>query len=135
MATIPRPASAMGSRAIAASTPGRPGLSAAELREADSGIQVAIQKVHDDVEHHEEDRDRENSTLNERVIALHDRGEQHAADARHGEDLLDDDRATEKLPDLNTEERHHDDQTVLQDVPAQHDRRAEALCPRRAHVA
>src|SRR2546430_12191676 len=111
MATIPRPASATGSRAIAARTPGRPGLSAAALREADSGIQVAIQKVHNDVERHEEDRDRENSALNERVIALHDRREQHATDARNGEDLLDDDRATEKLPDLDPEERHHNNQT------------------------
>src|SRR5437879_13842292 len=123
MATIPRPASAMGSRAIAASTPGRRGLSAAELREADSGIQVAIQKVHNDVERHEEDRDRENSTLNERVIALHDRGEQHASDARNGEDLLADDRATEKRADLGPAEPHHDDSTLLQDGRARPDRR------------
>src|SRR6267378_2928975 len=53
---------------------------AGALREADSGIQVAIQKVHNDVERDEEDRDREHSALNERVIALHDGRQEHATD-------------------------------------------------------
>src|SRR6266581_4090769 len=92
------------SRAIAASTPvgGRPNAAGA-LREADSGIQVAIQKVHDDVERHEQDRDREHSALNERVVTLHDGREEHAADAGDGEDLLDNDRASEELTDLNAQ--------------------------------
>src|SRR5438874_12397975 len=118
----------MGSRAIAASTPARPGLSAAVLREADSGIQVAIQKVHDDVDRNEEDRDREHSTLNERVIALHDGREEHAADAWDREDLLDDDRASEQLADLYAEERHHHDQPVFEDVAAQHGGRTQSFC-------
>src|SRR5437879_11778205 len=121
MATIPRPASAMGSRAIAASTPGRRGLSAAELREADSGIQVAIQKVHKDVERHEEDRNRENSTLNERGIALHDRRDQHAADPRNREDPLDADRATGTLRGLGPKARHCTDQTGRDDGPSRPD--------------
>src|SRR2546430_2071589 len=134
-ATMTRPVSAMGSRAIAASTRVRPRPSAAgALREADSGIQVAIQKVHDDVERDKEDRDREDSALNERVVALHDGGEKHAADARDREDLLDDDRAAEKLSDLDPEERHDHDEPVLQHVTPQHERRTQALRPRRADV-
>src|SRR5258706_15119575 len=83
IATIARPTTATGSRAIAASTPVRLKPNAAgALREADSGIQVAIQQVHHDVEGHEEDRDREDRALNERVVALHDGGEEDAADAR-----------------------------------------------------
>src|SRR5712691_11689651 len=113
-ATMTRPASAIGSRAIAASAPVRPRPNAAgALREADSGIQVAIQKVHHDVERHEEDRDREDSALNERVVTLHDGGEEHAADTRYREDLLDHDRTPEKLADLDPEQRHHHDEPVL----------------------
>src|SRR5437762_274460 len=135
IATIARPTRATGSRAIAASTPARPKRNVAgALREADSGIQVAIQKVHHDVECHEQDRDREDSALNQRVVALHDGGEEHAADTRDGEDLLDDDRATEKLADLDTEERHHHDESVFEDVPPQHDRGPQTLCPRGADV-
>src|SRR6266576_2510992 len=131
---ISRPARATGSRAIAPSTRVRPGPSTAALREADSGIQVAIQQVHKNVECHEEDRDREDSSLNECVIPLHDRGEEHAADARDGEDLLDDDRASEELADLDAEERHHHDQPVLEHMPSQHEPRPQALCSRGADI-
>src|SRR5947208_114353 len=130
-----RPARATGSRAIAASTPVRPRPNVVSaLREADSGIQVAIQKIHKDVERHEEDRDREDSALNERVVALHDGGEQHSADTRHGEDLLDDDGTSEELTHLDPEQRDHHDEPVIQDVTTQHDRWAQALRPRRADV-
>src|SRR6185503_18564887 len=108
---------ATGSRAIAASTPR---LGVADLGEADTGIQVAIQKIHDDVERDEEDRDDENAALNQRVIPLDDGGEQHAPDTRDREDLLDDDGASEQLPDLNAEQRHHHDEPVLERVAAEH---------------
>src|SRR5205085_6301340 len=128
IATIARPTRATGSRAIAASTPARPKRNAAgALREADSGIQVAIQQIHKNVERHEEDRDREDSALNEGVVALHDGGEQHAADTRDGEDLLDDDRASEELADLYPQQRDHHDESVLQDVATHHHPGAQAL--------
>src|SRR5512132_1067374 len=116
--TIARPINATGSRTIAAPMPARPKdpPAAAGLGEADSGIQVAIEQIHKDVDEHEEDRNHEHASLNERVIALHDRRKQHPADAGDGENLLDDDRAAEQLADLDTEQRHDDDQPVLQDV-------------------
>src|SRR5437867_557450 len=134
-ATIASPAMATGSRAIVASRPGRTTAKpAVVLREADSGIQVAIQKVHNDVERDEEDRDREHSALNERVIALHDRGEEQSTNSWNGEDLLHDDGASEKLTDLDPEQRDHHDQPVLEDVTPHHDRRSQALRPRGADV-
>src|SRR6185503_6584008 len=117
--TITRPMSATGSRTMAAPMPARPKdrPAAAALGEADSGIQVAIEQVHKDVHEHEKDRDHEHASLNERVIALDDRGKQHPADTGDRVDLLDDDRAAEQLADLDAEQRHDDDQPVLQDVP------------------
>src|SRR5258706_9100492 len=102
-----RPIRATGSRTIAAPTPARPKLRPAEagLGEADSGIQEAIEQVHEDVGEHEEDRDHEHGTLNERVVALHDRGKQHPADTGDREELLDHDRTTDPLVDLNPEQR------------------------------
>src|SRR5258708_39742372 len=124
--TSTRPTSPIGSRTSAAHVPARPNGRPATLREADSGIQVAIQQVHDDVHEHEEDRYRENAALHERVIALHDRGEEHSADTRDGEDLLDDDRATEQLADLDTEKRDDREEPVLQELAADDQRPCEA---------
>src|SRR6185436_5054398 len=106
--TMTRPMSATGSRTMAAPMPARPKdrPAAAGLGEADSGIQVAIEQIHEDVDEHEEDRDNEHTSLNERVIALHDRGKQHPADTRDREVLFDDDGTPEKLPDLDAEQRH-----------------------------
>src|SRR5437762_5727312 len=132
--TIRRPARATGSRAIAASRRVWPGPRTAALREADSGIQVAIQQIHKNGERHEEDRDREDPSLNQCVVALHDGGEQHAADTRDGEDLLDDDRASKELADLYPEKRHHHDEPVLEHMPSQHEPRPQALRSRRADV-
>src|SRR5512132_2956198 len=114
--TITRPISATGSRAMAAPMPARPKdpPAAAGLGEADSGIQVAIEQIHEDVDEDEEDRDHEHASLNERVVALHDRGKQHPTDTGDREDLFDDDRAPEQLTDLDAEQRHDDDQRVLQ---------------------
>src|ERR1700687_3886865 len=118
MPTITRPSRATGSRTIAALMPATPNERAASgLGEADSGIQVAIEHIHHDVEQYEQDRDREHSCLHERVVALDDRRQEHAADPGDREDLLDDDRATQKLADLDPEQRHDADQTVLQNVP------------------
>src|ERR671936_2159825 len=100
---------------------------AGALRETDSGIQVAIQKIHEDVDRHEEERDHEHGALHQRVVALQDRGEEHATDTRHGEDLLDHDRAAQQLADLYAQERDDDDEPVPEDVAAQHSARREAL--------
>src|SRR5260221_14660349 len=120
--TRTRPSSPIGSRTSAAHVPARPNGRPVTLREADSGIQVAIQQVHNDVHEHEEDRYGENAALHERVIALHDCGEEHATDARDGEDLLDHDRAAEQLADLDAEKRDDRDEPVLQYVTADEDR-------------
>src|SRR5207249_4923185 len=104
------------------------------LREADSGIQVAIQQVHEDVERDEEDRDGEDAALHERVIALHDGREEHAADTGDGEYLFDDDGTAEELTDLNPEERHDDDQPVLEDVAPEDETGPQPLRARGAHV-
>src|SRR5881397_1237612 len=124
-----RPASAAGSRTMAAATSDRPkpARTAGALGEADSGIQVAIQQVHHDVEHDEEDRDHQDRPLHQGVIALHDRVQQKAADAGHREDLLDDDGAAQELADLDAEESDHDDEPVLQNVTPQNDPRSESL--------
>src|SRR3989441_10339957 len=99
---------------------------AAGLGEADSGIQVAIQQIHDDVDQHEKDRDHEHASLNERVVALDDRGEKHPADAGDGEDLFDDDRASQELSHLYAQQRYDDDEAVLQDVSPDDQRAREA---------
>src|SRR2546427_5665691 len=124
-----RPTSAAGSRRIAAARSERPkpARMAGALGEADSGIQVAIQQVHDDVERHEEDRDHEDRPLHEGVIALDDGVQQKPADAGHREDLLDDDRTTKELTDLDAEQRDHDDEPVFEHVTPQDDSRREAL--------
>src|SRR6185436_11927268 len=134
--TMTRPMSATGSRTMAAPMPARPKdrPAAAGLGEADSGIQVAIEQIHEDVDEDEEDRDHEHASLNERVVALDDRGKQHPADAGDREDLLDDDRTAEQLADLDAEERHDDDQPVLQDVPPDDESVRKAFRPRGAHV-
>src|SRR5947209_1668052 len=134
-ATMPSARSASGSRASAGISPGRPGArTPATLGEADPGIQVAIEQVDGDVEDDEEDRDREYGALHERVVALDDRAQQHAADARDRKDLLDHDGAAEQLADLDAEERDHDDEPVLQDVTAHDDPRRQAFRTRGAHV-
>src|SRR5438105_10983118 len=81
----------------------------ARSAETDPGIQVAIEHVDRDVHADEEDRDPEDRPLHQRVVALDDRREEHPADPRHREDLLHDHGAPEELPDLDPEERDHDD--------------------------
>src|SRR6266542_1390046 len=132
--TITRPMSATGSRTIAPPMAARPAERLGTLREADSGIQVAIQQIHQDVHCDEEDGDHEHSSLHERVVPLDDRGEQHPAYAGDREDLLDDDGAAEELTDLDAEQRDHDDETVLQHVPSDDQGRLKSLRPRGADV-
>src|SRR2546425_5929341 len=123
-----RPSTATGSRPNARAPARQPyPRSGAGLAETDPGIQVAIQHVHDDVHADEQDRDPEDRALHERVVALNDRGEEHAADAGNREHLLDDDRAAEQLTDSDAEERDHDDETVPEDVPADDDPRGQPL--------
>src|SRR5205814_4467345 len=98
------------------------------LGEVDSGIQVAIQQVHDDVDADEEDRDDKNGALHQRVVALEDRSEEHPADARDGEDLLDDDRPAQQLTDLDAEQRDDHDEPVLEHMPPHHETWCQALC-------
>src|SRR6266849_6784253 len=107
---------------------------AAGLSEADSGIQVAIEQIHDDVDQDEQDRDREHPALHERVVALDDRGEQHPPDTRDGEDLLYDYGPAEQLPDLYAEERHDHDEAVLQHMSPDDERARQPFRPRRPHV-
>src|SRR2546428_788879 len=122
-----RPTSAAGSRTIAAAMSRRPkpARTAGALGEADSGIQVAVQEVHHDVEHDEEDPDHQDRALHEGVIALNDRVQQKPPDAGNREDLFDDDRAAQELTDLDAEQRDHDDEPVLEDVTPQDDSRAQ----------
>src|SRR6266511_3879544 len=106
--TITRPMSATGSRTIAPPMAARPAERLGTLREADSGIQVAIQQIHQDVHCDEEYGDHEHSSLHERVVPLDDRGEEHPAYAGDREDLLDDDGAAEELTNLDAEQRDRD---------------------------
>src|SRR6266850_5301683 len=114
--------------------PATPNARTVGLREADSGIQVAIEQVHKNVDENEEDRDHEHASLHERVIALDDRGEEHPSVAGDREDLLDDDGAAEQLPDLDSEKRHNDDEPVLEHVPPDDERAWQAFGPGGPHV-
>src|SRR4029077_1393108 len=113
------PMSAAGSWTIDRATAPAPNVQAGTraLGEADSGIQVAIKEIHDDVDADEEDCDDEHGALHERVVALEDRGEEHPPDPGHREDLLHHDRPAEQLTDLDAEQRDDDDEPVLQHVP------------------
>ena len=68
------------------------------------------------------------------VVAPRDRVVRQQAEARPGENLLDDHRAAENLRDLQTRDRHHRDERVPQAVAIEDGAIGEPLRPRARHV-
>ena len=58
--------------------------------------------------------------LHDREVALEDRVDHQLADARQGEDLLDDERAADEVGDVDAEHRDGRDDRVPQRVPDEH---------------
>src|SRR3989442_1004348 len=74
-------------------------------RVPDSRIQVAVEKIDNQVDGHEEDRDEQDGALRHRVVSLVDGPEHEPPDAGEREPLLDDDRTAQQDTRLEPDHR------------------------------
>src|SRR3989441_2702508 len=102
--------------------------------QSDPRVEVGVEQVHDQVDEHERGREEKDRRLHHRVVAVVDRLNRQAADARPGEDRLGDDRAAEQRAKLDPDDGHDRDRGVLERVLPNDRRTAHAFGPRRADV-
>src|SRR5262245_29740609 len=95
--------------------------------QADPGVEPAVEDIDERVGGDEEDGDDEHRPLDQRVVALVDGCQEHPAEARHREDLLDHHGAAQEVADLDAQDRHDNDQAVPERVVADDRRRREPL--------
>src|SRR5262245_56620516 len=104
------------------------------LAESDSGIDVSIGDVDQDVDQHVGGGDEQHGALHEREVLREDAADDEAAETGPAEDGLDDDRAGQEIAKLQAEDRDHRNERVLQGV-AHHDAPPrQALGARGPHV-
>src|SRR5262249_48535864 len=102
---ITRPRSAPRCRARRRSAPGR-------LAESDSGIDVGIGDVDQDVDHDVGRRDEQDGALHEGKVFREDAANDQAPKTGPAEDGLDDDGAGQQIAELQAEDRDHRDERV-----------------------
>src|SRR5262245_35999932 len=88
--------------------------------EPDARVQPHVGQVHQEVDDHERRGHQQDHRLDDRVVAVLDRREGEAADARPREDLLDHEGAAHQGAELEREHGDHRQEGVLQRVPDDH---------------
>src|SRR5215510_13304182 len=106
----------------------------APSRVADTRVQERVGQIDDQVDRDEGDRRQQGEALHLLVVAGDDGVDAEGAEARHGEQRLDHDRATDEEADLEPHDGDGRDQRVLQRVLEHHPPLAQALGARRRDV-
>ena len=86
----------------------------------DAWIDVRIQQVDHEIDRHEEQRHHQDNRLDERVVPCANSGYRCCADARPGEDRLDDDGAAEQRAELESDHGDQRNRHIAQRVAVQH---------------
>ncbi len=95
----------------------------------DSWIQVGVEEVDEQVGRHDHGGKEEVDPGDQRVVPVGKRIDHQPSQARDGKHLLHDHRAADEDRQLQTDERHHRDQRVLDGVPEDDQALSESLGP------
>ena len=101
---------------------------------ADSGINDAVENVHQGVDDHHNGSDIHDGGLKQRKITARDGSRDDGTEPRDGEHGLDDDAARQDVRDQHGHDGQHGDQGVPEDVAVDHRPLLQALAPGSAHV-
>src|SRR5438094_352918 len=101
---------------------------------ADSRVEPGVKDVDHEVRQQVRDRDEEDRPLHQREVAVEDRLDRQAPHAGPAEDVLDDERAAEQGAELESDDRRHRDERVLERVPEDDEPLAQSLRARRPQV-
>src|SRR3989475_620017 len=106
----------------------------AALAIADPRVEPGVKDVDHEVRQQVRDRDEEDCPLHQREVAVEDRLDREAPHAGPAEDGLDDERAAEQGAELESDDRRHRDERVLERVPEDDEPLAQSLRARRPQV-
>src|SRR5438067_2283869 len=100
----------------------------------DPWVEPAVGQVDQEIDQDDGGGQDEDGGLDDWVVAVDDRLDREQADARPGEDGLDDDRPAEDVAKLEADDRDQRNQGVAQPVPTQHRKLAQALGSGGPHI-
>jgi hypothetical protein len=89
-----------------------------------------VDDVGEQVDQDDEEGEHERRPLDDRVVACRHRVHEEPADARNGEDVLDQNRAADQEREIDAEDDDERNDRVAEDVPAQDGEPADPLDPR-----
>src|SRR6266436_2173212 len=104
------------------------------LRQANAWIDISVEDIDDEIDHHDHDPCLHDNPLHEREIALEDPLVEQPADPGPSKDHLDDHRRVDHHDEVDAGQGEHWDQRVFERVHGEHDVAGQALQTRQLDI-